>query len=73
MVMSEVTYLLNEAQALLVTMHDDSETAKRVRGEMIAIIKAWHRGRLLPRAQTPMLNKLYDKTFDRDDRFPEGA
>jgi hypothetical protein len=47
---------------LKVAMTADSEAAKHVRAEMIAI-KAWKRGRLLPKADAPLLQMLY-RSFD---------
>jgi hypothetical protein len=57
--MSGVAYLINEEQVLLLAMKADTDAAQRARDEMIAIIKAWKRGRLLPQAETPKLCELY--------------
>jgi len=48
---------------LKLAMTADSEAGKHVRAGMIAIIKAWKRGRLLPKEQAPMLQTLY-RPFD---------
>jgi hypothetical protein len=61
-----VEYLLNERQALLLAMRADVKEAQRaadIRAEMIEIIKAWHRGNLLPKHKAPLLNALYAKAF----------
>jgi hypothetical protein len=57
--MSEREYLINEAQMLLLAMKAETNAGERVRAEMIAIIKAWKRGRLLPATEAPMLEILY--------------
>jgi len=57
--MSETEYLINEAQMLLLTMKADTEAGQRARAEIIAVVKAWKRGRLLPKAEAPMLQTLY--------------
>jgi hypothetical protein len=44
-------------------MKTDTDAAQRVRGEIIEIVRAWHRGRLLPKAETPMLRQLYGRAF----------
>lgn len=54
-------YHLNEAQALLLCMLADSKEAKQadaVRGEIIAVVKAWRRGKLLPRWEAPALSSV---------------
>ena len=61
--MAEVEYLINEAQALLLAMKTDTDAAQRVRGEIIEIVRAWHREQLLPKAETPMLRQLYGRAF----------
>lgn len=57
--MSETGYLINEAQMLLLAMRADTDAAQRTRAEIIDIVKAWKRGRLLPKAEAPMLQRLY--------------
>jgi hypothetical protein len=59
-------YLINEAQMLLLAMKADTEKAKQARSEIIEVVKAWHRGRLLPRSETPVLAQLYGRAL------PEG-
>ena len=61
--MAEVQYLINEAQMLVLAMKADAEAAQRVRGEIIEVVRAWHRGRLLPKAETPMLLQLYGRSI----------
>jgi len=61
--MSETEYLICEAQMLLLAMKTETKPARAARDEMIEIVKAWKRGRLLPKSQTPMLQRLYGK-FD---------
>jgi len=51
--------VVNEDSMLKLAMTADSEAGKYVRAGMIAIIKAWKRGRLLPKEQAPMLQTLY--------------
>jgi hypothetical protein len=55
----EGEYLINEAGMLLLAMKADTAPGKRIRGEIIEIVKAWQRGQMLPRVQTPMLRKIY--------------
>jgi hypothetical protein len=57
--MSETEYLINEGQMLLLAMKAETEPAKAARAEMIEIVKAWRRGRLLPGTEAPTLQKLY--------------
>lgn len=57
--MSEPEYLINEDNLLLLAMQADTAPAACARAEMIAIVKAWKRGRLLSQAETPTLRKLY--------------
>jgi len=51
--------VVNEDSMLKLAMTADSEAGKHVRAGMIAIIKAWKRGRLLPKEQAPMPQTLY--------------
>jgi hypothetical protein len=57
--MSETEVIVSEAGMLKLAMTADTEPGKRVRAEIIAIVMAWKRGRLLPRAEAPMLQTLY--------------
>jgi hypothetical protein len=55
-------YLINEAQMLLLCMKLDPKEAGKaeaVRDEIIAIVKAWARGKLLPRSAAPVLSRIY--------------
>jgi hypothetical protein len=52
-------YWLNESQTILLGMLADTETAKEMRSEIIEIVKAWHRGRLLPAIDAPVLMSVY--------------
>jgi hypothetical protein len=58
--MSETEYHLNEEQMLLLTMMADTEPAADARDEIVDIVQAWKRGYLLPKAQAPTLQSLYD-------------
>ena len=61
-----VEYFLNDAQMLLLCMRADPDgRAEDVRAEMIEVIKAWWRGRLLSKHKTPILCELYSD-FGRD-------
>jgi hypothetical protein len=66
----QVEYLLNEGQALFLTMLacGDKETkgAKDICHDMVRVIMAWRRGKLLPRWEVPELTKLC-KDFDTPD------
>lgn len=57
--MSETEVIVSEAGMLKLVMMADSEPGKRARAEIIAIVKAWKRGRLLPKAEAPTLQTLY--------------
>jgi hypothetical protein len=59
--MRETEYHLKEARMLLVTMKAETEAGEQARAEIIAVIKAWRRGRHLPGEQTPILNSLYSE------------
>jgi hypothetical protein len=50
-----VEYLLNEAQSLFLVMKADTDVAKDIQAEMIAIINARRRGKLQPRHRAPTL------------------
>ena len=41
------------------TMKADTKPAKAAHDEMIEIVKAWKRGRLLPQTETPTLQRMY--------------
>ena len=64
--MSETVQIINEAGMLKLAMTADTEPGKRVRDEIIAIVKAWRRGRLLPRSEAPMLQRMYGIGFEFD-------
>ena len=64
--MSETEYLISEAggsdqRSGDVAAGDEGghEVLKGSAGRVIEIVKAWKRGRLLPRSETPMLQWLY--------------
>jgi hypothetical protein len=61
-------YLVNELSMLLLVMQTKTEIAQRARVEIAEIVMAWRDQRLLPRTQTPTLNRLYD---DPDLRAPD--
>lgn len=44
---------------LLLVMNADTKPAQAARAEMIEIVKAWRRGRLLPKHQASTLQTLY--------------
>jgi hypothetical protein len=53
-----VSYLLNESQALVLCMLADGKDGVRaedIRAEMVEIIRAWRRGHLLPKHKAPLL------------------
>jgi len=54
---------ITEARMLLLTMKAETKPAAAARDEMVKIVEAWKRGRLLPKSEAPMLHKLYG-TFD---------
>jgi hypothetical protein len=53
-------YLLNESQAILLGMRADTEKAKEMRSEIIEIVRAWHRGKLLSPIDAPVLMSVYN-------------
>ena len=57
--MNETGFLINEAQMLLLVMLSENGNSDDARAEIIEIIKAWKRGRLLPKADAPTLQHLY--------------
>jgi hypothetical protein len=67
----EREYLLNEGQTLFLTMcacGDEKATgAKDICHDMVKIVMAWRRGKLLPRWETPHLNALLKLGFERPD------
>lgn len=54
-------YRLNEAQAILLGMLADTSKAKEMRSEIIEIVKAWRRGRLLSPSNVPVLMSIYNR------------
>ena len=64
--MSETEYLISEAGVLIdeagmlrQMMKADTKLSKAAQDEMIEIVKAWKRGRLLPKSETPMVQWMY--------------
>jgi hypothetical protein len=55
----EMEYRLNEAQAILLGMRADTAKAQEMRSEIIEIVKAWHRGELLPASAAPVVMQIY--------------
>jgi hypothetical protein len=56
-------YLLTEAQCLLICMFADGNEAKNaeaMRKDMVKVLMAWRRGKLLPRWEVPTLAGLLD-------------
>jgi hypothetical protein len=68
----QVEYLLTEGQALFFTIlaagdrEASSATVKDICADMVKVIMAWRRGKLLPRWEVPELTKLC-KDFDSPD------
>jgi hypothetical protein len=61
--------LISEAQMLRLCMRTDPKEGKQVdavQREIIEIVKAWHRGKLLPKWEVPKLQELC-KEFDTPD------
>ena len=46
--MSETVEIVSESGMLKIAMMAETEPGKRARAEIIEIVKAWKRGRLLP-------------------------
>jgi hypothetical protein len=67
----EREYLLNEGQTLFLTMcacgDENAKGAKDICHDMVKIVMAWRRGKLLPRWETPHLNALLKLGFERPD------
>src|SRR5262249_5463999 len=62
-------YVLNEAQCLVLCMLADgkeTENAKAIRADMVKVLMAWRRGKLLPKWEAPELTKVL-KMFDTPD------
>ena len=57
--MSKTVEIISEAGMLILAMTTETEPGKQMRAEIVEIIKAWKRGRLLPTTEAPMLQKLY--------------
>jgi hypothetical protein len=54
--------IIDERQMLLLCMITPPQESKKVRAareEIIEVVRAWHRGELLPREQAPILSQLY--------------
>ena len=58
-------YWVNEAETILVCMLADTPSAKAIRAELIEIVMAWRRRRLLPREKASQFLKLM-AAFDRE-------
>ena len=59
--MAEPEYWLNEKQVIMLTMlapGDEAARANEARHEIVQIIHAWRRGKVLPRSSTPVLNEI---------------
>jgi hypothetical protein len=67
----EQEYLLNEGQALFLAMcscgDEKAKGARDICHDMVKIVMAWRRGKLLPRWETPHLNALLEIGFERPD------
>src|SRR5215203_4108613 len=70
-------YWVNEAETILVCMLADTASAKTIRAELIEIVMAWRRGRLLPHHKAPQFLKLMrrstEKRYRLTTRLPSGA
>jgi hypothetical protein len=66
----EIEYLLTEEQALFLTMlasgDDKAAKVKDICADMVKVIMAWRRGKLLPRWEVPKLQELC-KDFETPD------
>jgi len=68
----EVEYLLNEGQVLYLTIcacgdkEMTSETVKDICHDIVKVVMAWRRGKLLPKWEVPKLQELC-KEFDTPD------
>jgi hypothetical protein len=62
----DIEYLINEAQTLFLCMKADTNVAKDIQAEMVEIVKAWQRGKLLPRHKAPTLMRIYTRAVDSD-------
>jgi hypothetical protein len=66
----EIEYLLNEGQALYLCMlacgDKEAKNAGNICHDMVKVIMAWRRGKLLPRWEVPELAKLC-KDFETPD------
>jgi hypothetical protein len=66
----EVEYLLTEGQSLFLTMpacgDQEASKAKDICTDMVKVIMAWRRGKLLPRWAVPKLQELC-KDFETPD------
>jgi hypothetical protein len=60
---AEVEYLIDEIQMLRLAMKTNTDAGQRVRGEIIEVVRAWQRGQLLPKTETPMLRQLYGRAL----------
>jgi hypothetical protein len=58
--------LINEREMLLLAMRTeatDDNKIEAVQNEIIEIVRAWHRGELLPRSDAPLLSQIYERGF----------
>jgi hypothetical protein len=70
----EVEYLLNEGQTLWICAaavgdENSGQGAKDILHDMVKIVMAWRRGKVLPRWEVPALMGLY-KDFETPDAGP---
>jgi hypothetical protein len=53
--------IISEHEILWLAMRWEGNKANMTKSEMIAIVTAWYRGKLLPRSETPILSKIYER------------
>jgi hypothetical protein len=67
--------LIDEGEMLRLAMRTDANEGKiaAVQNEIVEIVRAWHRGELLPRSDAPLLSQIYEKGFASNDDDPPSA
>src|SRR5262249_45062031 len=71
----ESEYLLNEGQywflALAATPEDGARNANEIKHEVVKVLMAWRRGKLLPRWEVPLLAGMCDDWKNPDSKGDE--
>jgi hypothetical protein len=65
------SHLIDERELLLLAMRTkatDDNKIEAVQNEIVEIVRAWHRGQLVPRSEAPLLSKIYDRSFEGPTR-----